>query len=239
MKTKTTQKEMVCIHCHQDLQQKSFIKINGDYICIDCLVKNYFYCDNCRTWHLKTSEKTKIGALYFCENCKRMGIIRKCETCGTWHLTSDLPGLHIHFSRDYLNSDQTLLLTYFYSKHYDNFKKLSGRMTENSAYQWAAPNITSYGINSIDATSNELKLQAIKNYGGSRSDRYLAVNLNNEKTIEFRLGAGTTNYNKIKLWIDLHFTIFKNAKNININNVNDLKTWFSGRDDLLATFKGV
>lgn len=359
MKTKTTQKEMVCIHCHQDLQQKSFIKINGDYICMDCLVKNYFYCDNCRTWHLKTSEKTKIGALYFCENCKRMGIIRKCETCGTWHLTSDLkkvfdkyfcdkcfkhkdtikgyhrnpeplifhgedafyfgielencnenkltwdehqfvageiidligkehlhceedgslrrkgfeiitqphtmaefekidfsrvcdtlkyfnysdksdlPGLHIHFSRDYLNSDQTLLLTYFYSKYYDNFKKLSGRITENSAYQWAAPNITIHGINSIDEISDDLKLQAIKSYFSYSSDRYLAVNLNNEKTIEFRLGAGTTNYNKIKLWIDLHFTIFKNAKNININNVNDLKTWFSGRDDLLATFKGV
>ena len=356
---KTTKKEMVCIHCHQDLQQKSFIKINGDYICMDCLVKNYFYCDNCKTWHLKTNKKTKIGSVYFCENCKQMGIIRKCETCGTWHLTSDLkkvfdkyfcdkcfkykgiikgyhqnneplifhgkddfyfgielencneyklnwdeheyvageiidligkehlhceedssleekgfeiitqphtmaefekmdfsrvcetlkfynysensnlPGLHIHFSRDYLSYNQVLLLTYFYSKFYDNFKKISGRLNEYSARRWASPNLSIFSLKFIDEKNDDEKLQEIKKYVENNGDRYLAVNLKNEKTIEFRLGAGTTNYNKIKLWIDLHFTIYKNAKNININNVNDLNAWFSGRDDLLTIFKGV
>lgn len=358
MKTKNTFKKMVCCHCHQDLKNHSFVIINGDYVCLECLKQNYYFCNNCNTWHLKTSDKIKVGNQYFCDNCFKLGIIAKCEKCGCYHLVStskkvfkkyycskcfkydgtiksyhfskskepifngngalyfgleletynlnhlnydehnfvagqiidtigaehlyiendstlhgcgfeiitqphtmdafnkidfkrvcdilttyqyceknENPGLHLHFSKNYLNEKQILLLTYFYSKYYNKFKKLSGRLTDFSVNRWAQVNIDANAVETIENLQDDAVYNAIKHFVYFQS-RYKAVNLTNENTIEFRLGAGTTNYNQIKLWIDLHYTIYKNAKTIDLKNVSDLNAWFSGRNDLLETFKG-
>ena len=175
------------------------------------------------------------------EAFEKIDFAKVCDILKTYNYCEkhEYIGLHLHFSRNYLSEKQINLLVYFYSKHFETFTKLSGRINNASVQSWAQVNLFKPHIALLQDTTSEAEfLNLLKDFvRRSSGDRYYAINLRNSNTIEFRLGAGTTDYNKIKFWIDLHYTIYKNAANINVNNLNDLDAWFSGRNDLLEAFK--
>ena len=111
------------------------------------------------------------------------------------HQTSTC-GLHIHVNRDSLGLDRDeqdeviSRILYFVEHHWNEMLKFS-RRSEYAMNRWAAR----YGYeNSPKAIMDKAK----KNYG-----RYVAVNLCNYHTIEFRLFRGTLKYNTLIATLEL------------------------------------
>ncbi|MDE6426415.1 MAG: amidoligase family protein [Ruminococcus sp.] len=111
------------------------------------------------------------------------------------HQTSTC-GLHVHINRDSLGLDSDeqdeviSRILYFVEHHWNEMLKFS-RRTEYNMNRWAAR----YGYeNSPKAIMDKAK----KNYG-----RYVAVNLCNYHTIEFRLFRGTLKYNTLIATLEL------------------------------------
>ncbi len=111
------------------------------------------------------------------------------------HQTSTC-GLHIHVNRDSLGLDRDeqdeviSRILYFVEHHWNEILKIS-RRSEYAMNRWAAR----YGYeNSPKAIMDKAK----KNYG-----RYVAVNLCNYHTIEFRLFRGTLKYNTLIATLEL------------------------------------
>lgn len=116
-------------------------------------------------------------------------------------------GLHLHYSRNYFGDNYAerqyniTRLIQFYNYNFELFEKLAGR--KENAY-------------------------CRKNKTYSEGHGY-AVNTGNDETIEFRLGRGTLNFERIEMWIDLHFAIVKNAKKK--IDINDWGMWTDGISD--------
>ena len=111
------------------------------------------------------------------------------------HQTSTC-GLHVHVNRDSLGEnreeqDEVISrILYFVEHHWNEMLKFS-RRSEYAMNRWAAR----YGYeNSPKAIMDKAK----KNYG-----RYVAVNLCNYHTIEFRLFRGTLKYNTLIATLEL------------------------------------
>ncbi len=111
------------------------------------------------------------------------------------HQTSTC-GLHVHVNRDSLGEnrdkqDEVISrILYFVEHHWNEILKFS-RRSEYAMNRWAAR----YGYeNSPKAIMDKAK----KNYG-----RYVAVNLCNYHTIEFRLFRGTLKYNTLIATLEL------------------------------------
>ena len=111
------------------------------------------------------------------------------------HQTSTC-GLHVHVNRDSLGLDRDeqdeviSRILYFVEHHWNETLKFS-RRTEYNINRWAAR----YGYeNSPKAIMDKAK----KNYG-----RYVAVNLCNYRTIEFRLFRGTLKHNTLIATLEL------------------------------------
>ncbi|MCM1362490.1 MAG: amidoligase family protein, partial [Clostridiales bacterium] len=111
------------------------------------------------------------------------------------HQTSTC-GLHVHVNRDSLGEnreeqDEVISrILYFVEHHWNEMLKFS-RRSEYAMNRWAAR----YGYeNSPKAIMDKAK----KNYG-----RYVAVNLCNYHTIEFRLFRGTLKYNTLISTLEL------------------------------------
>ena len=98
-------------------------------------------------------------------------------------------GLHIHcsrsaFGKEHEQVDQTIgRIVFFVEKHWNELVKFSRRTSEN-LNRWAAKYAT------ISNTTEE----TYKKAKDKRMGRYVAVNLENYDTIEFRLFRGTLNY---------------------------------------------
>ena len=106
------------------------------------------------------------------------------------HQTSTC-GLHVHVNRDAFGSNQAeqeeiiAKILFFIEKHWAEMFKFSRRSQYNMD-RWAAR----YGY---EKTGKEI-LEKAK---GSYTSRYVAVNLKNYYTIEFRLFRGTLKYNTL------------------------------------------
>lgn len=103
------------------------------------------------------------------------------------HQTSTC-GLHIHVNRtafglNYNEQEEAIArVVYLVEKHWDNLLRFS-RRTEENISRWASR----YGI----STSAK---DTYKNAKDNRRGRYVAVNLENANTVEFRLFRGTLRY---------------------------------------------
>lgn len=130
------------------------------------------------------------------------------------HQTSTC-GLHIHVNRDSLGIDRDeqdeviSRILYFVEHHWNELLKFS-RRSEYSMNRWAAR----YGYeNSPKAIMDKAK----KNCG-----RYVAVNLNNYHTIEFRLFRGTLKYNTLIATLELVDRICETACLTTDNEISKL-----------------
>ncbi len=111
------------------------------------------------------------------------------------HQTSTC-GLHVHVNRDSLGGnreeqDEVISRILYFAEHHWNEMLKFSRRSEYAMNRWAAR----YGYeNSPKAIMDKAK----KNYG-----RYVAVNLCNYHTIEFRLFRGTLKYNTLIATLEL------------------------------------
>lgn len=128
-------------------------------------------------------------------------------------------GLHIHASRDGLSTDPTeqeriinnilLILENFKS----NLVKLS-RRDENQLKRWGCF-LSDYNNNMEDLRDTK----KIKN-NNYKYERYLALNLNNSKTIEFRFFRGTLKTSTFYATLQLIYNIIELAKKEDVRGVS-------------------
>ncbi|MDE5582185.1 MAG: amidoligase family protein [Ruminococcus sp.] len=111
------------------------------------------------------------------------------------HQTSTC-GLHIHVNRDSFGLDRDeqneviSRILYFVEHHWNEMLKFS-RRSEYAMNRWAAR----YGY---ESSPKAIMDKAKKNYG-----RYVAINLCNRHTIEFRIFRGTLKYNTLIATLEL------------------------------------
>ena len=123
-------------------------------------------------------------------------IMKKAVFLGYHSHQTSTCGLHVHVNRDSLGLDRDeqdeviSRILYFVEHHWNEILKFS-RRSEYAMNRWAAR----YGYeNSPKAIMDKAK----KNYG-----RYVAINLCNYHTIEFRLFRGTLKYNTLIATLEL------------------------------------
>ena len=126
-------------------------------------------------------------------------------------------GLHIHASRsafgeNYEDQEKTIgRIVFFVEKHWNELVRFSRRTQENLNH-WAAR------YASISSTADETYKKAKdKNMG-----RYVAVNLTNFNTVEFRLFRGTLRYKTFIATLQLVDEICCCAINMSDNEMEDL-----------------
>ena len=132
------------------------------------------------------------------------------------HNTSSC-GLHIHcsrsaFGKDYEQQEQAIgRVVFFVEKHWNEHVKFS-RRTLNNLNHWAARYAT------ISSTAEETYGKA----KDKRMGRYVAVNLENYNTIEFRLFRGTLRYKTFIATLQLVDEICNCAINMTDNEMEDM-----------------
>ena len=116
-------------------------------------------------------------------------VLEKAVELGYYSHNTNTCGLHIHcnrkaFGQEYSDQEPVIgRIVYFVEKHWNELVKFSRRKPSN-LNRWAARYAT------ISDTAKETYEKAKNKY----TDRYVAVNLQNYATIEFRMFRGTLRY---------------------------------------------
>lgn len=134
-------------------------------------------------------------------------------------------GLHMHVSRTLFKGDDSIYrITYFYEHYITDILKMS-RRTHEQMERWA--NIYGWGDKTFAELLSKSNLIPVYNYG-DHLDRYHAVNLTNDYTIEFRLMRGTLNYNTFMATIDFLWTTANNAAKMTNDDVTNAANYLKG-----------
>lgn len=122
-------------------------------------------------------------------------------------------GVHIHVSRNSIGKltlfKLNVLLNMLRGKNNLNFIKFFTNRTPNALNQWAK-------------VSNQLPfsfLDSIKHGNGWTSDRYVAVNQQNDKTIEFRIFNGSTDQSVLHSYLEFVECVLDFCTNTAIKNI--------------------
>lgn len=131
-------------------------------------------------------------------------------------------GLHVHVSRTAFGADTTtqarriaLCMKAFAGDNYNRMRAASGRGCD--AGDWCRDNAR------IGDFSQ--KKQAAATH---RADRYLAVNVQNSATVEFRIGRSTVDCDDFIRWIETVCIIVRRSESITPTQAADLDYWFTG-----------
>jgi len=144
-------------------------------------------------------------------------------------------GLHVHVSRTAFGDTEEeqddniakLIVLHTKGYAYDMLKKLS-RRTDHSA-RWARG--FSKGENK-DAT-----LEYAKQYVKYRdNDHNVAINCGNRATVEFRLGAGTVDYDNFVAWVSIIKMLVEKCKTISLEDADNFYVWFEDADDTVKQY---
>ena len=127
-------------------------------------------------------------------------------------------GLHIHLSRDFFGDSQEvqdlhiskllLLVSKFYDSHLLKFSR-----RQYSELRWCSNPSIDYEDSDNEYTIVD-KMKQLKSKG-----RYVAVNLENQYTIEFRLFKGTLNINTFIASLQFVVEISRYAKNTDLKDI--------------------
>ena len=126
-------------------------------------------------------------------------------------------GLHIHVNKNFFGSNEKEIdlniakILYIFEKFWDKFVTFSRRTDEN-LNKWAKR----YNLDINENLLDNLK-KSKKTY-----ERYYAVNLQNEHTIEFRMFRGTLNINTFMATLQLIDCICNFVKNIDIEKLQQV-----------------
>lgn len=123
-------------------------------------------------------------------------ILNKAKSMGYMSHKTKTCGLHIHVGRAGLGEEDATIgrIVYFFENFWNELVKFSRRSSE-SLDRWAARYLTK--SNRVRKTYDDAKDKA----GGL--GRYVAVNLSNEDTVEFRMFRGTLKYNTFIATLEL------------------------------------
>lgn len=117
---------------------------------------------------------------------------------------TDTCGMHVHVSRSFFTQLEVFKLLEFCAVNPRFILKMSRRKTATMMNQWANPMGDSKG--NLERTKN----------GNDHDDRYKAVNLENEHTVEFRFFRGTLNTDSFKLNLAFVYTLCQYIKDIGL-----------------------
>ena len=129
-------------------------------------------------------------------------------------------GLHLHASRTLFGKNEKMQriaiskIIIFYDMFWDDILKVS-RRTRSQAQEWANRYST------VNMTPKQLRENL-------PSSRYMAVNLNNRDTVEFRLMRGTLNEKTFWATIDFLITTIKNSTKITYKDITKPEKWLEG-----------
>lgn len=140
-------------------------------------------------------------------------------------------GLHVHVSREAFGSTAAeqarriaLCMKAFAGRNYERMRDAAGRDYDD-ARQWCRDNAR------IGSFADK-KEAAARRY----ADRYLAVNINNDNTVEFRLGRSTTDCADFYLWTEAVAVIVRRSETITAAQAQDLDQWFAGAPQVIIDF---
>lgn len=122
-------------------------------------------------------------------------------------------GLHLHFSRlDDIDSNEVIARGWLILETFkEQIIKISGRKTDDMHYfRWLSDKTNNYG-ESIKAISK------LKKNGEIDSTRYLAINNQNDETIEFRFNRGTLNFDTFMARIEFTNNLYEIMTNTKKN----------------------
>ncbi len=152
--------------------------------------------------------KEKMNWKEVFDEAMSMDYLSHCtETCG----------LHIHVNRDafgeYIVDQEACIsrIVFFFEKHWDDLVRFSRRKLSN-LNRWASRYAT------ISPTAKETYKKAKDSHAG----RYVAVNLSNEETIEFRLFRGTLRYETFIATLQLVAFICELARNLSDRDFEEM-----------------
>lgn len=123
-------------------------------------------------------------------------------------------GLHVHFNRDFFEENEELYVTrllYIVERFWNELTKFSRRSILN-LQRWGAK---------YDETPEDV----VKTWKTEKwnLNRYKAVNLTNDDTIEFRMFRGTLKLNTFIATLQLCHTLIMTAKNIDTEKIQSLR----------------
>lgn len=183
----------------------------------DCFPDNFIYFEYDRSLNDGFENITQPATLEFHYGLKNNynEMFKNAVCMGFRSHNTRTCGLHIHFNRDFFRENEELYVTrllYLVEKFWDELVKFSRRDIE-SLNRWAKK----YDKAPEDVV-NEWKTK------GCYLNRYQAVNLTNDNTIEFRMFRGTLKLNTFIATLQLCHTLVMTAKNIeNIEAIQNLK----------------
>ena len=122
-------------------------------------------------------------------------------------------GLHLHFSRlNNIDNNEVIARGWLLLETFkEQIIKVSGRKTSDMHYfRWLSDETNNYG-ESIKAISK------LKKNGETTSTRYLAINNQNDKTIEFRFNRGTLNFDTFMARIEFTNNLYEIMTNVDKN----------------------
>ena len=125
-------------------------------------------------------------------------------------------GLHIHFSRDYVDTEIIGRILYLFEKFKNHLVMFSRRKIDN-LNRWAS---------FMNVDFKELSLDYVKS-NQDNCNRYKAVNLTNNKTIEIRIFKGTLKFESFMACIELVNNIVEMAKNMNDNEIINVESFYN------------
>ena len=132
-------------------------------------------------------------------------------------------GLHMHISRALLTKKAIINMMYFYDKWYKDVVKFARRKMDDATH-WANFNLPS---NSVTWEAEKTIFDRWDKQG-SHSARYVAVNIQNQNTVEIRIMRGTLKLSTFLASLDFLITIAKNAKKITPQDIDSLPRWLAG-----------
>jgi len=134
-------------------------------------------------------------------------------------------GLHIHASRTLFGKDDAsrenaiAKLLCFYAMYIEDIKKFSRR--------------NSYGYCRINYTSDDkdTNIEKAKFSNKSNYNRFDAINLTNDNTIEFRIARGTLKYETFMATFKFTAHLVKKCTELDWDAISDYHNWLDGLDD--------
>lgn len=130
-------------------------------------------------------------------------------------------GLHMHISRAAMTEDGVARIIYFYEHYIQDILRIS-RRTNSQMSEWAC----TYGWGSLSFKELADKIGYYNH--GEHCDRYHAVNLTNDNTIEFRLMRGTLNKDSFFATIDFLWTTAMNACSMTNDDIDNPANFLKG-----------
>lgn len=142
-------------------------------------------------------------------------------------------GLHVHVSRTAFGETEEeqeeniakLAILHQHGFAYEQLYKLSRRRDD----EWCRP------ISKRTSKSeNEDYVKRFVREGWN--DHNIALNCGNSQTIEFRLGAGTVNYDNFIAWVKIINMLVKKCREISIDDASNFYVWFADADDSIKKY---